>query len=324
MKSTKLRSWTESLLGLKPLPAPPHVFALGLDELVYARFDGGDRGRPQLLERISLALPEGVFEAASLGPRLLDPQGLGRVLEELLSRLSMPVEKASLVLPDSWLRLIFLDTEELPVAEAARLDVLRWKMNRLLPFRIEDLRIDAQEVTLLPGQTEPVRNAIGFGREELLDGIERAFSDRGIELGTITNQSSGLLLALSGEIAETNLAAIAVVEATHYTLLATRGGEPILFRVKSLDNTVSESVQGQGILRDLRLTLGFLQERTSGTELDAVELVTLPSNRARWQELLLAGLGRDVRFHEFDLTAREDGMSVLTGAMAGAVMQEIS
>ena len=58
MRSTKLPSWTERLLGLDPIAAPPHVFTLTRGELAYGSFHRSDGGY--------------VFEAVAATP--LDPE----------------------------------------------------------------------------------------------------------------------------------------------------------------------------------------------------------------------------------------------------------
>ncbi|MBZ0111969.1 MAG: hypothetical protein K8J08_05890 [Thermoanaerobaculia bacterium] len=323
MKSTKLRSWTESLLGMGPLPAPPHVFSIDSGQLVYARFAIEEGWAPRLLERVASAIPAGILASADLGVRVLDAEGLEALVRDLVGRASGPIERASLIVPDAWLRLTFLDTEALPVAEDPRLEVLRWKMNRLLPFKVEELRIDAQEVDRLTTESAAVRTAIGFAREDLVAAIEKAFSAAKVELGLVTNRSSGLLAALAETVDEESLSVVVLVEESHYTLIAARRGQPVLYRYKALESDLSQNVVGEGVLRDLRLTRGFLAERVGDAEVEAVELVSEPAQRVRWQEWLRSGLGHDVRFHEFAGAGEDGETSALMGAMIGAVRQEI-
>lgn len=306
-----------------PLPAPPHVFSVDSSQLVYARFSNEEGRGPRLLERLALAIPTGVLAPADLGVRVLDPDGLKVLVRDLIGRASGPIDRASLIVPDAWLRLTFLDTEALPVAEEPRLEVLRWKLNRLLPFKVEELRIDAQEVDRMSTESAAVRTAIGFVREDLVAGMEKAFSAAKVELGLVTNRSSGLLAALAEAVDEEALSVVVLVEESHYTLIAARRGQPVLYRYKALESELSQNVVGEGILRDLRLTRGFLTERVGDGHVEAVELVSEPAQRVRWQEWLRSGLGQDVRFHEFAGAGEEGETSALMGAMIGAVRQEI-
>ena len=56
------------------------------------------------------------------------------------------VRDASLVMPDAWLRVTFTESGDLPSAADARDEVLRWKLRRLVPFRVDELRVGATEV----------------------------------------------------------------------------------------------------------------------------------------------------------------------------------
>ncbi len=288
--------------------------------MTYARFEADVGGTPRLLERQTVALEESTFKPSALGVEVKDRAALAASVARLRDSLSSPVDKASLVLPDSWLRMTFLESEEeLPGSAAARLEVLRWKLSRLLPFKVETLRLDAHGVDSLPGQPEAERTLVGFGGESLLQAIEDAFSESRIELGCITNRSSGLLLALAELLRPARLGALVVVDPRHYTLVATRNGGPVLYRHKAIENG-----EASGVLRDLRLTRGFLADRGLGDQFESLELVAVPEQRTQWQGWLAESLGREARFHEFESTVGTGDLSSITGAMVGVFGQEIA
>ena len=229
----------------------------------------------------------------------------GERLAQLLGGLSAPVREASLVLPDAWLRLTFVESGELPRAAEARDEVVRWKVKRLLPFRVEDLRLAASEVAPLPQQSEPQAAA----RRLRARGAARASSRRrspsaGVWLGRITSESLALLPAVGEALAEAPLGALAVVRDGGYTLLFTRRGEPVLYRFKSLDETPSAAARSGAssqpgalstVERDLRLTRAFVAEQLPDLAIARVVVAAGDGNRdeARaWQDWLAAGLGR--------------------------------
>ena len=90
--------------------------------------------------------------------------------------------------------------------------MLRWKLKRLVPFRVDELRIGAVEVTPLPGQEEPRRLLLGFAVEALLAALEAAFERVGIRLGRISSTSLALLAALVEPAAGDGLTALVLAE----------------------------------------------------------------------------------------------------------------
>ena len=143
MRSIGLPSWIERVLGLAPRPVPPYVFAVRRRELRFAAFSRSAAGGAalELAEFHSLPLAEGLFGSGPLGVPVADGDGLAASLRLLVGRSAKPVREASVVLPDAWTRSMVLELGDLPEEPAARLEVLRFRIKRMVPYRVEDLRI---------------------------------------------------------------------------------------------------------------------------------------------------------------------------------------
>jgi type IV pilus assembly protein PilM len=311
------------LLGMGPVAAPPHVFALDAATLRYGRFvHAGDSWELRELRRVELGSE--TFHPGLLGGALREPVLFGEKVAQLLAGLSAPVREASLVLPDAWLRLTFVESGELPRAAEAADEVVRWKVKRLLPFRVEDLRLATSEVAPLPQQSEPKRLLVAYALETLLAGLEEAFAKAGVWLGRITSESLALLPAVGEALGEAPLGALAVVRGGGYTLLFTRRGEPVLYRFKSLDELPSSTVE-----RDLRLTRAFVGEQLPDLAVARVVVAASDANRdeARsWQEWLGAGLGRagePLESLRLPLASAERVGWMEVAPMLGAARQEV-
>ena len=280
------------LVGLGPVAAPPHVFALDGGTLRYGRFvQSGSAWELRELRR--LELPADAFQPGLLGGPLRDPALLGELLGGLLAAVSAPVREASLVLPDAWLRLSFVEIGELPRAAEAQGEVVRWKVRRQLPFRVEELRLSWDEVAPLPAQAEPRRLLIAFALEALLLQLEEAFAAHGVWLGRVTSESLALVPAVGEPLAAAGLGALAVIRDGGYTLLFTRRGEPVLYRFKALDDNQSPSLRASAVERDLRLTRAFVADQLPALTLERLVVATATAEGARgWQGWLAAGLGQ--------------------------------
>jgi len=267
---------------------PPHVFSLDAESLRYAQILR-DRQGYRVRGYRTVALPRDAFHSGLLGGPLRDPAGFETLAGGLVRGIQGGVRAASLVIPDAWLRVAFAESGELPKSAEQRDEVLRWKLRRLVPFRVDELRVSATEVAPLPRQEEPRRLLLGFGIEQLLAQIEAAFAAHGVRLGLISNTSLSLLGALDARREET--VALALVEEHGYTLVFARSGEPILHRYKAFAGGLPEVGRTGLIVRDLKLTRNFLDEQLPGVPLERVLLLALPEQEPLWVDLLSEGLG---------------------------------
>ena len=291
MRSTRLPSWIERLAGLSPQPAPPHVFVLDAKELAYG-LCRREQGRFVLATHEVVQLPPDLFQAGLLGGPARDETALANAIGALLGRLPSVPQRASLVLPDAWLRLAFTESGDLPKEAAARDQVLRWQLKRVVPFRVDELRVRAVEVSPLVEQEQPKRLLLGFGLEELLAQLEAQFAAAGVRIGQVQSVSLALLSALADEPAEDRLIGLALVGEGGYTLLFARGGEPVLHRYKGAEHELPFEAQQRLVERDLKLTRTFLDENLPETPLSRTLVLTddLVLEEV-WGEWLETGLG---------------------------------
>ena len=267
---------------------PPHVFSLDAESLRYAQILR-DRQGYRVRGYRTVALPRDSFQSGLLGGPLRDPAGFEALAGGLVRGIQGGVRAASLVIPDAWLRVAFAESGDLPKTAEQRDEVLRWKLRRLVPFRVDELRVSATEVAPLPRQEEPRRLLLGFGIEQLLAQIEAAFAAHGVRLGLISNTSLSLLGALDARREET--VALTLVEEHGYTLVFARSGEPILHRYKGFAGGLPEVGRTGLIVRDLKLTRNFLDEQLPGVPLERVLLLAPPEQEPLWVDLLSEGLG---------------------------------
>ena len=239
---------------------PPHVFSIDGRHLSYGRFAPAHRAL-ELLEHRRVELPEDLLKEGPLGGVIAEPADLVRAIGELLEGISSTVDRASLILPDSWLRVAFAKMGDLPRSAAERDDVLRWQLKRLVPFRVEDLRLNAVEVQPLEDQEERCRVMLGFAMEHLLSHLEQAFGENGVRIGQISNRSLALLAGLRDTLRGVELGAFLYVESDAYTLVAARHGEPAVHRFKVVSGSLAADAREDLVRRDLRLTRAFLSEQ---------------------------------------------------------------
>ena len=290
MRSTKLPSWIKRTLGFDPVPSPPHVFSLDGEQLRYGQF-AHDRHGFRLRAFRESALPRDPFQHGPLGGPLRDPLGFREpAAAGMVEAIPGGVREASLVIPDAWLRVAFTESGELPKTPRTDRRGAALKLRRLVPFRVDELRVSATEVSATPAQEEPRRLLLGFAVEQLLAQIEEAFAAAGVRLGQISNASLALLAAVAPS--PDAFSAVVLVGEEGYALIFARGGEPVLHRYKGFTGALPEASRASFVSRDLKLTRNFLDEHFPGAPLGAVLLLAPPELEPVWLDRLEEGLGR--------------------------------
>jgi hypothetical protein len=327
--------WIERLLGLDPLPPPPHVFSLEVPPdgqgiaseapavLRYGCFHPGPQGYVFAANH-SVELGADLFGPGPLGGPLRDVSALGEQLKSLLNGLEGPVKEASLVLPDRFLRLTFTEAGDLPRKRRDIQDVLRFKLDRLVPFRAEDLRISATEVHPFPDQEEPRRLLLGFALEVLVGQLEQAFAAAGVALGRITNTTLALASSLEHNLGAKDLAALVALHPGAYTVCYFQADEPLLYRYKTLPLVARPP---EVVRRDLRLTSGFVAQHFPDRPLSRLYLAAPQEQEEAWIDWLHEELDlvpEPLSFQHFQITRTQVGPTWLeTAPLLGAASLEI-
>ena len=305
MRSIKLPSWSKRLFGLDPVPVPGHVFAVSREHLRYGFFNR-ENGELAFNEYHSEDLGEGAFHDGPLGGAVRDIDRFTQTFGSLMDRISLTPEEASLVVPDQWLRVAFTDVEEMPRG-SDRDAILRFKLKRLVPFRVEDLRLSAVEVPALDANGGRRRLLLGFGVETLLAQLEATLEQHGVTVGHVSNEGLSLLPALAPVLGG-GLSGVVHVTSNSFTLVVTQGTQPVLHRFKTLGP--DHETRARLVPRDLLLTRDYLRQEVKGRRLGELILVAPEEEQASWQGWLEGAFESPVR-------SLGEQWPVLPGTVAG-------
>jgi hypothetical protein len=302
------RGLLASLLGSVPVPVPPRVFEVDATFVRYARF--ARRAGTLELERVADAeLPAETFQAGPLGGPLRERESLDRALDQLLERGGKRGERtaieASLVLPDRWLRLLFTELEP-DLGTRPGDDVLRFKLKRLVPFRVDELRLRASVVPSFPGQAG-WRLLYAFGVDQLLRDLEGALAVRGVRIGQIASRTLYLVSLLCATERRSTL--LVNLESDGYSLSVVAGGVPYVFRYRASSADLADAGQAAQVAQDLRILLGFIGEHLPQHAIEEALVCGPPAPAASWVDLLN---------DRFELPARSLGASDLPASLPRA------
>ena len=277
-------------MGLDPVPPPGHVLAVDGQSLRYAFF-ARDNGDLSFQEYQIQDLGGEAFHEGPLGGAVRDIDRFAQAVGSLMERVSQRPSEVSVVLPDRWLRVVFTDIEEFPRGTPKE-EVLRFKLRRLVPFRVEDLRVRAVEVPALDGSGGRHRYLLGFAIDSLLAQLEATLKQHDILAGHLSNESLSLLPTLAPLLGG-GLAGVVHVTPGSYSLVVTQSTLPVLHRFKQLPS--DRETRARLVPRELALTRDYLRQEVKGRRLGEFVLVAPEEEQVEWKSWVEQAFEHPVR-----------------------------
>jgi hypothetical protein len=245
-----------SLKSLLSTPVPPHAFLVDPDRVAYG---GLSRRYDSLTRAAAVRIDSEWCRLGPVGLLHVDRPALTGGLVALAARIGKLPSRASLVVPDNWVRALPVETEGLPRQQDEAEDVVRWRLKKLLPCRPEEVRLDF----VRSGDNGRVLVLLALDRP--LGVIEEAFEEQGVSLGRV----EPLALALGTLMPRLDGMRLLVVLQEHgFGLVLADRVRPLMLRHKPL---ASVGAQAPAFLtRELSRTLGYAREHGGGQGLVSV------------------------------------------------------
>jgi type IV pilus assembly protein PilM len=306
------RAGLRGLPGLRP-NYPPVAVEFDRREIVLVRV-ARKRGAPVLQAQHVRELPQPPGFVPLLRPHLGNLDETVRRLRQMLESTGTKPGRVSLVLPDNLAKVSILELPELPSSRAQLHEMVRFKLRKSVPFRMEEAGMTIQ---VLPGSTPGVSLLVALVLKAALEPYEKVLEAAGTRPGLVDLATPNLynlvrhdLLrsASWGDVALLNCAR------SYFSLMILRGERLLFFRCKSY-----ESPDGSGspsspeeLSRELAASLAYHQEKLGGAGLGSVHLRSTGIEPAEVGQILRdLGVARvdtidPFRFVEADPSVRTD------------------
>jgi hypothetical protein len=277
----------DHLPGLRP-PYPPIVLELEGQEVVFVRLKRAGRGKPLLEAHEVRDLPELRVPASIFEPLPAPAEGVSQQIRQLFEVTGTRPGRVSVVLPDNLAKITLLDLPERPASRRQLEELVRAKMRRAVPFRLEEARLTYQQ---LPGEGRHVSVLVVVVRRALVERIERAFSVFGARAGLVDICTSNLINLCRGrldELSQSSGDAALLNCARHYfSLVIVRGGRLIFFRCKSFAVTSEKAPARNGLLRrEIANSFSYYREKLDGKGIHTVLVRSVDLSREEIAEKL--------------------------------------
>ena len=247
---------------LRP-PYPPVVIALESKALTLLRMKRRRRGKAVLeacQSRPLEGVPSSIFQTAAIAS-----DELGAKMRDLFEATGTRPGRVSLVIPDNLAKVSLLNLPERPASRRQLDELVRAKMRRAVPFRLEDASISYQ---LIAGEGRGVGLLVVVSRRALIERIERAVDGLGSRVGLIDISTPNLINlcrermergAGEGDVALLNCAA------NYFSLVILRDQRLIFFRCKTF--AIGDALPGGpngGLVREVTNSFAYYREKLEG------------------------------------------------------------
>lgn len=245
-------------------PMPPVCLEIGATQLILAvaRRDR-QTGRPLVSQLRHQELPNGLIEPSPIKTNISDPDAMATEVRRLFAGLTPP-ESISLLLPDGVAKVGTLELASLPRSRQDALDLIRFRLKKTVPFRIEEAIVDYQKLEESGGK---IRLLTTIAYRPVIEQYQRVVEKLGTQAGMVS-LSTFALLGQYGPILSAGGSGVDVLLANimprALTLAVVRNGRLLLFRSKTLPSEGGHEERRQVARREWQTTVAYYQEKLSG------------------------------------------------------------
>jgi hypothetical protein len=250
-----LRSWWVQLKSrLRPI-YPRLVLELSFDRWTLLRGEHTPQG-PSLRRTRTVAFDPQAMVVEGAGTCAFDLEALRAALAELLAGEDELPRRVSLLLPDLTARGTLLDFETLPARRHDRIELIRWKLKRTTPFRVEEARISFQE---LPSANGHRRLLAVAAPEATLAPLEQLVASFDLE-PVLVDLSTPNLWNLVADLAADQDLLLINRDTGFFTINYFRAGQLSFYRCKASANA-SDQESSEYLLQEIHASQLYLHER---------------------------------------------------------------
>jgi len=247
----------EALLHLRPA-YPPIAVEIDRGQLTLVRVKPSRRSRPVLEAFRIQPAPEHAVGATIFRPNLGSPDDLARQVRELFERSGTKPGRVSLILPDNLAKVSIVTLPERPATRKQLLEMLRFKLRRSVPFRLEEAAISSWA---LPGPGPELHLLVAVMMRSVVEQYEAAFEAAGARPGLVDLCTPSLFnLArpdLAKAVASGTDAALLNCTRNYFTLLIVRADRVVFFRCKTYAGGEEADASGRLAVMGRELTSSF-------------------------------------------------------------------
>lgn len=280
----KLPKWllpgvpAESPGSARAVKYPTVAVEMGTTDLALARVSRDKEKKWSLGSCDVVEVPEGLLTNEPFVTRIRSAEKYGALMMASIQKEGVKTRAISIVLPDHLARVSILAFEELPRTRRELLDLVKWKMKKAVPFKVEEASVDYQVMPAAGMNGEPGKgyNVLAvLMPHAVVEEHEAIFTRQAIHAGLVDLSSFSLLhlyrTVIAKEVPEGDYMILNATSA-FFTVMIQRNGQPLFYRCKSFGTAGDGGSEAAARLlkREIQASVLYYQERLFGKSLEQV------------------------------------------------------
>lgn len=229
--------------------------------------------------------------ASIFRPNMGNPEELALKIRELLEATGTKPGRVSLVLPDNLAKVSMVTLPERPASRKQLDEVLRFKLRRSVPFRLEDAVFSWQ---VIPGSTRETTVLVAVMLRSVVEQYESVVESLGARPGLVDLCTTSVFNLCRGEMLAASAEGLDVAlfngARTYFSLLIVRQGRPIFFRCKTLlagdEQEAPVGFSHAALSRELVTSFSYYQEKLGGQGIGTTFVRTVSEPMESLSEIL--------------------------------------
>jgi type IV pilus assembly protein PilM len=256
----------EALLNLRPA-YPPVAVEVDRGQLALVRVRPARRARPSLEAFRVQSAPEHAVGASIFRPNLGSLDEMRDQVRELFVRSGTKPGRVSLILPDNLAKVSIVTLPERPASRKQLDELLRFKLRRSVPFRLEEAVLSS---TILPGPGPEVEVLVAVMLRSVVEQYETAFEAAGARPGLVDLCTPSVFNLVRSDLLAATVAgqdaALLNCTKTYFTLVIAHAGRVVFFRCKTHagGGDADPATRMAVMIRELTSSLSYYQDKLSG------------------------------------------------------------
>ena len=256
----------QAMLELRPA-YPPVAIEIDRGQLTLVRVRPRGRAKPSLEAFRVQPAPEHAVGASIFRPNLGSLGEMTTQAKDLLEKSGTKAGKISLILPDNLAKVSIVTLPERPVNRKQLNELLRFKLRRSVPFRLEDAVVSSWA---LPGPGPEAHLMVAVMLRSVVEQYEAAFQAVGARPGLVDLCTPSLFNLARPELARAvaagSDAALLNCTRNYFTLMIVRADRIVFFRCKTYAGGEDEDTAARLAVmgRELASSFSYYEEKLSG------------------------------------------------------------
>jgi type IV pilus assembly protein PilM len=241
--------------------------------------------RPPEIDRFAVEpISPGLITPSLSRPMIASSSDFLSLLRSMFAKADLKTNRISLAIPDSCVKVTIHQLDSMPGSESEKLQLLKWKLKKTVPFNIEDSRLSFMEQKTPDGKHVIVTVNIHVA---VLAQLEAIFESLGMQVGYITLASFAAFEVLARQDPEVLQKSVLLVRAqpSEISSLIVRQGSVVFFRHSNyeaengakMQNELTQGGDGEleQLYEEIHPCLMYYQDKLSDTAIEKVYIAPL-------------------------------------------------